>query len=199
MKRLIAVVIVLATLATTGTAQATMFNVAEMKGSVSFTPELLAVEFGIGNDYMHWGFGLPIMNVLKQTLYQAGDSPFHDTFASALTRTYTPFKNTDGTLDNTNGWNYMYDDKEVTFFLWWCGLDEVLESRFFCPIVDLSGYTINDFYLYTDVLQDLGTLSYHMDLLADATAVPEPSTLLLLVACIAGVTAISVLRKEAVL
>ncbi len=199
MKVSIAVVLMLISLTFTGTAQATVFNVADMKGTVALTTELQRVEFNIGNDYMFWGFGLPFLDP-KQSVYKVGDSFFYDSFISMLTRTYTPFVNSDGTPDYSNGWNDMYKDKYVVFFAEWYGLPEDhTGSRFYIqPVADLSGYVVNDLYLYTNFLQYNGTLSYHMNLLADATAVPEPSTAVLFLAGIAGVIGIAALRREVV-
>lgn len=117
-----------------------------------------------------------------------------------LTRTYTPFVKSDGTPNDSNGWNYMYESKTVTFFAEWYGLpEEHTGSRFYInPVADLSGYVVNDLYLYTNFLQDNGTLSYHMNLLADATTVPEPSTAVLFLAGMAGVIAIAARRREVV-
>ncbi|BCG46377.1 hypothetical protein GEOBRER4_n1173 [Citrifermentans bremense] len=196
MKKLVAVLIMLATLAFAGTAQATMLNVADMKGSLNFATELQSVEFNIGNDYMYWGFGLPFLDP-KQSVYHVGDSIFYDTFLSCLTRTYTPFRNSDGTLDDSNGWNYAYQSKAVTFYAIWCGMDQVEVSMLYVPIVDLTGYVINDLYLYTDILQKDDTLSYRLNIVADAKAVPEPSTALLFLAGMAGVIGVAAIRREA--
>lgn len=197
MKKIVAVLIMLATMTFTGTAQATIFNVANMKGSFNFTTELQSIEFNIGNDYIFWGFGLPFLDP-QQSVYHIGDSIFYDTFLSCLTRTYTPFRNSDGTLDDSNGWNYAYESKAVTFWAFWGGIDEVQTSMLYVPIADLTGYVVNDLYLYTNILQNDDTLSYRMNILADATAVPEPSTAVLFLAGMAGVIGIAALKREAV-
>jgi hypothetical protein len=196
MKKIVAVLIMLATMTFASTAQATMLNVADMKGSLNFAAELQSVEFNIGNDYMSWGFGLPILDP-KQSVYHIGDSIFYDTFLSCLTRTYTPFRNSDGTLDDSNGWNYAYQTKSVTFYALWCGMDQVETSMLNVPIVDLTGYVINDLYLHTNILQKDDTLFYRLNIVADAKAVPEPSTALLFLAGMAGVIAIAAMRREA--
>lgn len=197
MKKIVAVLIMLATMTFTGTAQATILTVADMKGSFSFTTELQSIEFDIGNDYIYWGFGLPVLDP-KQSVYHVGDSIFYDTFLSCLTRTYTPFRNSDGTLDNSNGWNYAYQSKAVTFWTFWGGTEEVQTIMSYVPMVDLTGYVVNDLYLHTNILQNEDTLSYRMNILADATAVPEPSTAVLFLAGMAGVIAIAALRREVV-
>ena len=197
MKKIVAVLIMLATMTFAGTAQAKMLNVADMKGSLNFATELQSTEFNIGNDYIFWGFGLPFLDP-KQSVYHVGDSIFYDTFVSCLTRTYTPFRNSDGTLDDSNGWNYAYESKAVTFYAFWNGLDEVQVSMFYVPIADLTGYVVNDLYLHTNILQNDDTLSYRMNILADATAVPEPSTAVLFLAGMAGVIGIAALRREVV-
>ncbi len=209
MKKSILLIIILIFI-TASSVQATMINILDTVGSISGKSSLLGFEIFVGSLQSEQlsnanGIDFSPSDYNKLVKIQP-NSGYYSPLIAILERTFTPYmiNGPNGQMPDYNSeMNAMWNSKDIWgSVMFFCGdtsraySGSVRHVFNINPIPDLSEYKINNLYIYSNIAETLSNINYEIQLYADVTTVPEPSTIFLLVSGLAGMIGAMALKRK---
>lgn len=195
-KNLIRCLFLLSLLVSANPAQATMMNVLQASGTVEWSAygDLASCEIFAG-EYNFVPLVWPMRPAQFNTIVPA-TTGFQTDWIAMLDRSFTPYR-AGSEIDYSNEFNAMYFADALWGQLMWLGKDAGMGVSFYHPTIpDFSNYDVHGLYIYNGVDVAGNTMTYDFHVFADVTPVPEPSTVLLLAAGLAGMFGLKIMRKK---